>query len=75
MLALRGREPVILPYPLQNLATKAMRARAADRNDIRYIALWAGQGSGLARDLPAADLVRWLVHESDELARRLNSKD
>jgi nitronate monooxygenase len=68
--ALRGREDAILPFPLQNTATRPLRSAAAKRGDTRYLSLWAGQAAGLARDLPAGDLVRMLVREAEEVARR-----
>jgi hypothetical protein len=34
---------------------------------------WAGQAAGLARYLPAAELVNWLVREPDEVAARLRA--
>ena len=55
----------ILPYPLQNALTRAMRTAAAGRSDAGYLSLWAGQGVARARELPAADLVRRLVVEMD----------
>jgi nitronate monooxygenase len=71
MMAMRGQEASILPYPLQNFATRALRTQASARNDARYLALLAGQAAGLARDLPAAELVRHLVRESEEVSRRI----
>jgi nitronate monooxygenase len=71
LLAFRGRERAILPFPLQNTATQPLRKEAAKHGDARFLALWAGQAARLARDLPAADLVRQLVREADEVARRL----
>ena len=71
LLALRGREETILPYPLQNAATRPLRQAAAARGDTRFLSLWAGQAARLARDLPAADLVRQLVRETEEVTRRL----
>ena len=53
----------ILPFPLQNDLTKAMRAAAAKRGDARYVGLWAGQGVARVRALPAAELVKVLVEE------------
>ena len=60
---LAGRENCILPYPLQNALTRAMRTAAAQRGDAGFLSLWAGQGVARARALPAADLVRRLVEE------------
>jgi nitronate monooxygenase len=71
MLALRGREEAVLPFPLQNAATRPMRNEAAKRGDTRLLSLWAGQAAALARDLPAGELVSRLVCEADEVAGRL----
>jgi nitronate monooxygenase len=61
---LRQQEAAILPYPLQNALTRPLRAAAAARGDTRYLSLWAGQAAALARDLPAGELVRQLLHEA-----------
>ncbi len=58
-----GKENMILPYPLQNLLTRAMRTAAANRGDSGFLSLWAGTGVARARILPAADLVKRLVEE------------
>jgi nitronate monooxygenase len=71
VLAMRDRERAILPFPRQNAATRALRAEAAARDDARLFSLWAGQAAGLARDLPATDLVAALVRESEELLAKL----
>lgn len=47
-------------YPHINHATSAMRAAARTREDPDGFNLWAGQTHSLARELPAADLVREL---------------
>jgi nitronate monooxygenase len=73
VLAMRDREGAVLPYPLQNAATRALRAAAARRGDTRFLSLWAGQAAGLARSLPAADLIRELVQEAEELIGRLST--
>jgi nitronate monooxygenase len=58
-----GKENMILPYPLQNILTRAMRTTAASRGDSGFLSLWAGTGVARARALPAADLVKRLVEE------------
>jgi len=60
---LDGREEIILPYPLQNILTRAMRTAAAKQGNPGYLSLWAGQGIARARALPAGELVRRLVEE------------
>jgi nitronate monooxygenase len=63
-----GDSPDILPFPLQHAATVPLRAAAAARGDSRFIALWAGQAAALSRDLPAAELMRVLIEESEREA-------
>lgn len=55
---LEGREAAILPFPLQNVLTRAMRAASASRAEAGFLSLWAGQGVTRARSLPAGELVR-----------------
>lgn len=59
----REHDDAILPYPLQNLLTRAMRTAAAKHADDRFLSLWAGQGVTRARALPAAELVKRLLAE------------
>lgn len=60
---LMGRGNDILPYPLQNALTRAMRAAAAEQGNPEFLSLWAGQGVARARAMPAAELVSRLVAE------------
>ena len=63
---LEGKENAILPYPLQNALTRAMRAAAAKRGDAGFLSLWAGSGVAQARAMPAGELVRRLLEETSE---------
>jgi nitronate monooxygenase len=65
----------ILPFPLQNSATRPMRNAAAAKGDTRYLSLWAGQGARMARDTTAADLVATLVREAAAVRERLAMRD
>jgi nitronate monooxygenase len=58
-----SHEDAILPYPLQNALTRAMRAAAARQANPEFLSLWAGQGVVRARAMPAAELVNCLVAE------------
>jgi nitronate monooxygenase len=71
--AWQGNEEAILPFPLQNGATRPLRTAAARRGDARYLSLWCGQAGGLARDLPAGDLVRQLVQEVGDVRAQLGA--
>ncbi len=61
--ALDSRAARILPYPLQNALTRAMRTEAGRKGVADYLSLWAGKGVARARAMPAGDLVRTLVAE------------
>jgi nitronate monooxygenase len=68
-------EEAILPFPYQNLATRPMRSAAARAGDTSRLSLWAGQGLRLARRLPAAELMRRLVEETEAVLRRFAAAD
>ena len=53
----------ILPYPLQNAFTRAMRTAAAQQGNPDFLSLWAGQGLTRARAMSAGALVNALVAE------------
>ena len=55
--------PPIPNYPLAYDAGKALHQAASAQSSNDYAAHWAGQGAPLARELPAAALVRQLVEE------------
>jgi nitronate monooxygenase len=50
-------------YPVAYDAAKQLHAAAAKIGNHEFAAHWAGQGAPLAREMPAADLVRTLVDE------------
>lgn len=62
-------------YPAVHYVTAPIRAHARATADPELLHLWAGQAHELAREVPAADLVRELYEEAraaaDELQRRL----
>jgi nitronate monooxygenase len=62
---LEDKDTIILPFPVQNSLTKAMRTAAAKRGDAGYLSLWAGQGVKRIRSMPAADLMRKLIEEME----------
>ncbi|MBH3130494.1 nitronate monooxygenase [Serratia marcescens] len=63
MRQMRAEEAQILPYPVQNALTGDIRQAAAKAGRGEFMSLWAGQGVGLARPLPAAELVATLARE------------
>ena len=60
-----AEEQQVPDYPVQNALTADIRQAATRQGRAEYLSLWAGQGAGMARALPAAELVRVLM---DELA-------
>jgi len=64
-----GKESAILPFRQQNDLTRPMRNAAGQQGAADFISLWAGQGVTRSRALPAADLVRTLLDESEAAAR------
>ncbi len=75
MQAWQGHEEAILPFPVQNAATRSLRNAAAAGDDPRFLSLWAGQGAALAREMSAADLVHQLVREADAVRRSMTHPD
>ena len=61
--------PPPAPYPVQRGLTQAMRAAAVKENDIARMQAWAGQSAGLAKALPAGEVVRSLWDDAQELLR------
>lgn len=58
-----------LSFPWQNALTTGMRKRAAQLGNPDFLSLWAGQGTTMARDISAADLVRRLEDEIRQAAQ------
>lgn len=50
-------------YPVQNALTRDIRRVAAERGDAGLLSLWAGQGVGRLREIPARELVEALARE------------
>ncbi|WP_058302744.1 NAD(P)H-dependent flavin oxidoreductase [Gorillibacterium timonense] len=62
----------LLPYPYQEALTRPIREAAEEQERVSCMAVWSGQASRLlTRELPAGDLVRRLVKETDVALDRL----
>lgn len=56
-------EQHVAGYPLQNAYTLPLRRSAEEQGDAEYMALWAGRGVGLCRDMHVAELIDALEEE------------
>lgn len=59
------------PYPVLNAMTRELRQAAAARGDASFLSLWAGQGVGGLRSVPAGELVDRLAQETSRCFERL----
>ncbi len=62
----------LLPYPAQYSLSRNLRQYANEKGDPDFLAMWAGQGVGLAKTHNAAAFVRELVDDSASLIQRLS---
>ena len=61
-------------YPEVHHLTSPLRKKAAASGDAQGMALWAGQGHRMARELPAGQLVEVLAAEIDMARTALSGK-
>ena len=63
----------LLPYPLQYAMSARIRQESTRQGNADFPAMWSGQGVGLLADtLPAADLMKRLIQESESLLATLS---
>jgi nitronate monooxygenase len=65
--ALRGKESVLAPYPVQAWLTAQLKSAALAANRADVISLWAGQGAPLLRYHYASELLKFLVDDTDRV--------
>jgi nitronate monooxygenase len=59
--------PPPAPYPVQRGLASAMRTAGAAAGDVHRMNAWAGQSAAMARPIPAADLVREIWNDAQDL--------
>ncbi|MEO8019870.1 MAG: nitronate monooxygenase [Pseudomonadota bacterium] len=67
--ALRGKEKILAPYPVQAWLTAQLKAAALAANRADVISLWSGQGAPLLRHHHAGELLQSLVNETEAAMR------
>lgn len=67
LLDMRQRQASLPAFPYQNFLTQTMRQGAAKANLPDLQSLWAGQNASLVRHTRAADLVRFLVEDTQRV--------
>lgn len=60
-------EPPAAPYPVQRGLTAPMKQAAAARGDYHRMQVWAGQSAGMAKAIPAGELVRAIWRQAEAL--------
>ena len=65
--------PVAPAFPLAGGALAPLGAKAREQGSGDFSSMWAGQGAGLGRELPAAELTARLADEVQALMRRMAS--
>ncbi|MFT4819760.1 MAG: nitronate monooxygenase [Candidatus Azotimanducaceae bacterium] len=61
----------LLPYPLHYSMSAPLRKAATKANNSDFLVMWAGQGVGLFRQMPAAELISVLNAEVAEIRGKL----
>ena len=69
-----SRPQAILPFPYQNALTRPLRSAAAKAGRAEYLSLWAGQGIGLSRRMPAKELIAHLAAETEKALRAVTAE-
>jgi nitronate monooxygenase len=70
VLEMADAEDDALAFPLQRMLSAPLAQAAAARGSGDFMALYAGQGAPLARELPAAELLETLVAETEQALGR-----
>ena len=65
-------DPDVPPFPVMNYLTRPLRTAAAEAGQADALSLWAGQGVGRTREMPAGELVRAIVREAENAIARLS---
>lgn len=73
--AASAEAPAAAPYPVQRGLSAAMKEAGAAAGDYHRMQVWAGQAAGMARAVPAGEVVGELWSTAQELLRPLMHAD
>ena len=66
-----GGSGAVLPFPHQMALSQRLARAALERNRTDFMTMWAGQGVGMARAMPAGELMAAIIAEfADAIAAR-----
>ena len=68
--ALRGKESILAPYPVQGWLTAQIKSAAVAAGRADLMSLWSGQGAPLLRHHHASELLHSLISEAEEAMPR-----
>lgn len=71
MVEMREHENELPPYPIHNWFTQPVRQAAAKAGKADLLALWSGQNAPLIRHAKAAELMRFLLEDTERVLRKL----
>jgi nitronate monooxygenase len=66
-----GKEALFPAFPIPNALTGPLRKASAAKNTGDFQSMWAGQAAGLAKTLPAKELVEALMRETEQALARV----
>lgn len=71
LLDMQPHEATLPAFPYQNFLTQTMRQAAAKTNDAELQSLWAGQNAPLVKHARAAELIEFLIADTNRVLNNL----
>ncbi|NIG56157.1 nitronate monooxygenase family protein [Chitinophaga sp. Cy-1792] len=66
--AVEDSNTTILPYPYQDALTQPARKASREQDNPSFVAMWAGQAAGLAKEKTgAADIIQQMIAQAEQL--------
>ncbi len=74
LLEMAGHEARYPDFPILNTLTGPLRKASAKENNPDFLSLWSGQSAAMSKNLPACELIQWLVKETESVLEGLTTK-